>query len=60
MVAHGLSALRHVELSQTKDQTCVLCVGRQIFNRGAAREVQSSTVNCQGMFDGRIPTCCLS
>ena len=28
----SLAALRHVGSSQTKDQTCVPCIGRQILN----------------------------
>ena len=37
----GLVAPRHVEFSQTKDQTHVLCTGRQIFNHWTIREVPS-------------------
>ena len=36
----GLAALWHVGSSQTRDQTCVLCIGRQILNHWIAREVQ--------------------
>ena len=35
----GLVALRHVEFSQTRDQTCVPCIGRQILNHWTTREV---------------------
>ena len=38
----GLVASRHVEFSQTRDQTHVLiCIGRQIFNHWTTREVPS-------------------
>ena len=34
----GLVALRHVEFSTTRDQTCVSCIGRQILCHWATRE----------------------
>ena len=37
----GLVASRHVEFSQTRDQTHVLYIGRQIFNHWTTREVPS-------------------
>ena len=37
----GLVASRHVEVSQTRDQTHVLYIGRQIFNHWTTREVPS-------------------
>ena len=30
---------RHVESSQTRDRTCVRCIGRQVLNHWATREV---------------------
>ena len=38
--AHKLSCLQHVESSQTKDQTCDPCIGRQILNHWTTRQVQ--------------------
>ena len=35
----GLVAPQHVESSQTRDQTHVSCIGRQILIHGATREV---------------------
>ena len=35
----SLVALRHVESSWTRDQTCIPCIGRQILNHCATREV---------------------
>ena len=35
----GLVALWHVRSSQTRDQTCVPCIGRWILNHSATREV---------------------
>ena len=35
----GLVALQHVESSQTRDRTCVPCVGRRILTHSATREV---------------------
>ena len=35
----GLVALRHVGSSQTRDQTCVPCIGRWILNHWMTREV---------------------
>ena len=37
----GLVALWHVGSSQTRDQTCVPCTGRQILNHWTTREVLS-------------------
>ena len=34
----GLVALRHVEFSTSRDQTCVSCIGRQILCNWATRE----------------------
>ena len=39
-VVHGLSCPQHVESSQTRDQTHVLCVGRQTLNHQTTRQVQ--------------------
>ena len=36
----GLVALKHVESSQTRDQTHVSCIGRWILNHGTTREVR--------------------
>ena len=41
----GLAALRQVESSWTRDQTCVSCVGRQILNHWATREVLGPTLD---------------
>ena len=38
----GLVALQHVASSQTRDQTCVSCIGRRILNQWAMREGQQS------------------
>ena len=38
VVAHGLVAPRHVGSSQTRAQTRVPCIGRQILNHCATRE----------------------
>ena len=35
----GLVALQHVGSSQTRDQTCVTCIGWQILNHWATREI---------------------
>ena len=35
----GLAAPRHVESSQTKDRTCVPCIGRWILNHWPTRKV---------------------
>ena len=40
----GLVALRHVGSSQTRARTCVPCIGRQILNHCATREVPRYTV----------------
>ena len=37
----GLVAPRHMESSQTRDRTCVPCIGRQILFHYTAREVPS-------------------
>ena len=42
----GLVALWHVESSWTRDQTCVPCIGRQIFNHWTTREVQTHSFIC--------------
>ena len=42
VAAQGLAAPRHVESFQTRDQTHVPCVGRQIPNRWTTREVPES------------------
>ena len=39
----GLVASGHVESSQSRDQTCVACISRQILNHWTTREVQHST-----------------
>ena len=36
----GFVAPRHVESFQTRDQTCVPCIGRQVLIHGTSREVQ--------------------
>ena len=36
----GLVAPQHVGSSQTRDQTCGPCIGRQILNHWTTREVQ--------------------
>ena len=41
VVAHELSCSRHVGSSQTKARTRVPCIGRQILNHCATREVPS-------------------
>ena len=41
VVVHGLVALWHVGSSQTRDQTCVPCLGRHILNHYTTREVPS-------------------
>ena len=51
----GLVALWHVEPSQTRNGTCVLCVGRQIFNHRTTREVLKMTFRAMVMED--ITTC---
>ena len=38
-MVHGLSCSMHVGSSQTKDRTCVPCIGRQILNHCTTREV---------------------
>ena len=45
--SRGLSSWsRHVESSQMKDWTHVLCFGRQILNHWTTREVLLSTLDC--------------
>ena len=39
VVLSGLVALRHVESSQTRDQTRVPCIGRWILNHWTTKEV---------------------
>ena len=39
----GSVALQQVGSSQTKDQTCIPCFGRQILNRWTTREVDDFT-----------------
>ena len=39
VVVQGFIALQHVESSQTRDLTCVSCVGMQILIHGTTREV---------------------
>ena len=46
----GLVALQHVESSQTRDRTCVPCVGRRILTHSATREVLCFLRNCQNVF----------
>ena len=41
----GLIAARHVGSSWTRDQTRVLCIGRQILNYWTTREVPPSTLD---------------
>ena len=41
-MAHGLSYPWHVESSQTRDQTHVLCIDKQILNHWTIREVCQS------------------
>ena len=41
----GSVATWHVESSQTRDSTCVPCIGRQILNNWTTREVLSSSLN---------------
>ena len=38
-VCPGLVAPRHVESSQTRHQTCVLCIGRQILSHCTTWEI---------------------
>ena len=38
----GSAALWHAESSQTRDQTCVFCIGRQLLNHWTTREAQKS------------------
>ena len=46
VVMHGLAAPRRVGSSQTRDQSHVLCIRRQILNRWTAREaLDTSLVN---------------
>ena len=40
----GLVALRHVESSQTRDQACVPCFGRQVLDHWTTKEVYHSTL----------------
>ena len=40
----GLVALRHAESSQTRDQTCVPCFGRQVLTHWTTTEVYHSTL----------------
>ena len=40
----GLVALRHVGSSQTRDRTCVPCIGRWILNHCTTREVPCSSL----------------
>ena len=40
-----LIALQHVEFSLTRDQTCVLCIGRWILNQWTIREILSWIFN---------------
>ena len=40
----GLVAPQHVESSRTRDQTCVLCFGRQILNYWTTREVLNKNI----------------
>ena len=42
----GLVALRHVGSSQTRDRTCVPCIGGQILNHCATREVPMKDFKC--------------
>ena len=37
----GLASPRHVGSSQTRDGSCVPCIGRQILNHWSTREVPS-------------------
>ena len=39
VLANGLVAPRHMESSQSGDQTCIPCAGRQILNHWTIREV---------------------
>ena len=46
----GLVALRHVGSSQTRDRTCVPCIGRQILNPCATTEVPTLFFFFKGHF----------
>ena len=41
----GLVSPRYVESSQTRDQTCVSCDGRQILNHWTMKDVQNILLN---------------
>ena len=41
----GLVIPRYVESSQTRDQTCVSCLGRQILNHWTMKDVQNILLN---------------
>ena len=41
VAAHRFSCPQHVESSQTRDRTCVLCIARWILNPWTTREVPS-------------------
>ena len=42
----GLAALQHVGPYQTKDQTCIPCIGRHILNHWTTRDAQSPFYYC--------------
>lgn len=56
-VAHGLSSHRHVGYSQTKDQTCVSCFGRQFFFTTEPQEAQGLYFFKKPTFNYRIMQC---
>ena len=43
----GPVAPRHVGSSQTRARTCVACIGRQILNHCATREIQIGRASCR-------------
>ena len=47
----GLVAPQHVGSSQTRDQTCVPCTGRQILNHWTTREVKLKCSITSGMWN---------
>ena len=57
----GSAALQHGESSQTRDQTCVPYIGRQILNQWPTREVpilsileQKVTATCSALISGWV------
>ena len=50
----GLVALRHVTSSPTRDQTCILCIGRQLPNHWVTREVWALWILVRTGRSGRL------